>query len=162
LLRDQFIAGLRSTKLIRVLITTCEEETFEQTVKRAKQHEQIAADVEDINSEQPGGRVYLNKQQSRPRYNKENYSHQYRKDNMPQQIHGNYVCIRCTGKGKHLAKDCFALKMKCNKCKKMGHIAKACRSKTYTGNRTNYIDENGYITPAEERDHEDFVSVKQL
>lgn len=59
LLRDPFIAGLRSTKPTTALITECEEKTFEDLVQRAKRLEQISADVEVI-TEHSGEKIYLN------------------------------------------------------------------------------------------------------
>ncbi|KAA0193888.1 hypothetical protein HAZT_HAZT008757 [Hyalella azteca] len=40
----------------------------------------------------------------------------------------NYTCIRCGAKAKHLAKNCFAIKLTCKKCSKQGHLAKVCKS----------------------------------
>ena len=44
-------------------------------------------------------------------------------------VPSDYVCIRCGSKARHYAKDCFAINLECNKCSKVGHIAKACKSK---------------------------------
>ena len=169
LLRDQFIAGLRSTKLIRTLITSCENESFETTVERAKQHEQISADAEDILPENRNARVFANKPQHRPSYNRNTFKKTFRKDvDRATNINNEYICIRCTAKGKHLAKECFALQMKCNKCQKKGHLAKACRSREYRNdrndrNRANHIDDDSDSdVPPEEFNQCNWVSVKQL
>jgi hypothetical protein len=169
LLRDKIIAGLRSTKLIRTLITTCEDASFETTVKRAKQHEQISADAEDILPKTPdnrNARVFANKPQHRPSYNRNTFKKTFRKDgDRATNINNEYICIRCTAKGKHLAKECFALQMKCNKCQKKGHLAKACRSRAYRNerNRTNHIDDDSDSNvPPEEFNQCNWVSVKQL
>ena len=43
----------------------------------------------------------------------------------------NMKCIRCLGTG-HDASMCKFRSAKCNDCKRMGHIAKACRSEKTT------------------------------
>lgn len=45
---------------------------------------------------------------------------------------------------KYLAKECIAVKIKCNKCRKMGHLAKAYKSKDDTNERNGVynIDKN--------------------
>ena len=42
-------------------------------------------------------------------------------------VSSDYICIRCNTRGQHFAHKCFALKLKCQNCKKIGHVAKACR-----------------------------------
>lgn len=164
-LRDQFIAGLQSSKIIEILITQGEEKSFEECVARAKTLVQISADVEDINTDRAGRwRVHLNKQHySRTDPKKSFYRKNYSMDDKNARINDSYVCVRCTAKGKHFAKECFALNMKCNKCSKIGHLARACKSKSqWRSNRTNYINEQGYQTPPEEIDQEEFVPVRHV
>jgi len=166
LVRDQFIAGLRSKRLITALITECEGKSFEDTVTRAKQLEQITADVEDIIPERNDGRVYLNKYQkgSGSNYKKEGFKKPFGQGDKNTKVNSSYICIRCTAKGKHVAKDCFALKVKCNKCGKLGHIAKACRSKdSQKGepHKANHI-EKAYQEPPEEYDTARFFNVKRV
>lgn len=165
LLRDQFIAGLRSTRLITALITECEDKNFDQAVTRAKVLEQISADVEDIMPMRSGERVYLNKPQYPPRPDRHSrgFRTTYRNDRPSTQVDEKYVCIRCSARGKHLAKDCFALKLKCNKCSKVGHIAKSCKSKnTYTRNRANHIADVDRYNPPEELTLNDFITVNKI
>lgn len=95
LLRDQLIAGLRSTKLITVFSTECEEKSFKEMTLRSKRLKQISADVEDIIPEHPGWKVYLNEQQpsTRPNFHTKYYIRPHRKDDKVPQVHRNYVCI---------------------------------------------------------------------
>jgi hypothetical protein len=149
------------------LITECDGKSFEDTVTRAKQLEQITADVEDIIPDRNEGKGYLNKYQqgSRPSYKKEGFEKPYRQDDKTTKVHSNYTCIRCTTKGKHLAKECFALKLKCNKCGKLGHISKACKSKGHKKehpHKANHIDEAYEETPPEEFDAARFFNVKRI
>ena len=96
LLRDQFIAGLRSTRLITALITECEDKNFDQAVTRAKVLEQISADVEDIMPMRSGKRVYLNKPQYPPKPDRHSrrFRTTYRNDRPSTQVDEKYVCIR--------------------------------------------------------------------
>ena len=49
MLRDIFVHGFRSSKLVTTLITECEEKAFHECIKWAKLLEQVICDVEDIN-----------------------------------------------------------------------------------------------------------------
>ena len=49
MLRDIFVCGLRSSKLVSNLITECDDKGFYDGVERGKIREQAARDSEDIN-----------------------------------------------------------------------------------------------------------------
>ena len=129
LLRDIFISGLRSSKLISVLITECKLKKFSDCVDRVKIIEQVTLDVQDIN---PDENVHTS-------YKVENTDRRYSNNNKTQSDSGrspktqnvpkNYKCIRCGTTGKHFVNDRFALNLRCNKCQKTGHISKVCKTK---------------------------------
>ena len=111
LLRDTFVAGIRCSKILSSLLQDCEKKTFNEVVEKSKLLEQIRIDAEDIKSDPRGNNTT------------------YKIKNESVKLGPNYVCIRCTTRGKHLASECFALKLTCNSCKKEGHISRACKSK---------------------------------
>lgn len=115
LLRDAFISGLKSSHILGGLLQDCEnndKKSFNDCVDKAKLLEQISHDAHDI---RPNENVYAVKSD---KYGKNKSS------NVPQ----NYTCIRCGSKGKHLARNCYALDMTCNQCQRTGHLSKACKS----------------------------------
>ena len=118
LLRDIFVSGLYSPKLISTLLQECETKKFHECVERAKIIEQLASDAADIKPEAKLLQFKLDKSGGTP------YSVK-----STNKVPGNYLCIRCGAQAKHYAQNCFALKLKCRKCKKEGHLAKVCRSK---------------------------------
>ena len=146
MLRDIFVSGLRSSKLVGTLITECEDKSFQSCVQRAKLLEQASIDVEDINP------VRIHKT-ANPTTNK-------KYDSKP--VPSNYTCIRCGTKAKHYANKCYALKMTCNICSNKGHLAKVCRSKKKTAvtQRSYFVDEREEA--AEEVDHCQYVTINHL
>ena len=118
LLRDIFVSGLHSAKLISTLLQECETKTFNQCVERAKLIEQLAHDAADMKPEAKFLQFKVDKQQSASKLNRSS-----------EKVPDSYICIRCGARAKHLAQKCFALKLKCNLCTKIGHLAKVCKSK---------------------------------
>lgn len=112
-LRDAFVSGLRSSKILAGLIQDCEDRTFNECVEKAKLLEAFSADTQDINPRDHGNDVTSYKVTTSLGVSK---------------VPSDYVCMRCTAKGKHFIKNCFALQLTCNHCKKRGHIRKACKS----------------------------------
>lgn len=109
LLRDTFVSGLRSSAILTGLLQTCETLNFNDCVEKAKLLEQLSADAEDIKLEP-------------------NMHSNYKMSDMGD-IPKGYKCIRCGAVEKHLAKQCYALKSKCNTCGKVGHFSKMCKSR---------------------------------
>ena len=112
-LRDIFVAGLNSTKIISALLHhECDKMEFNAVVKKAKMLHTFSNDVENIKQED---RCHvMQKEETRSR---------------SKAVPRNYVCIRCGAKEKHYANECFALKLKCNKCSRIGPLARCCKSK---------------------------------
>ena len=123
LLRDIFVSGLHSAKLISVLLQECETKSFHECVDRAKLIEQLAHDAADMKPDSSFVQFKVEKHYSASEFNTTSKS---REKVVPE----NYVCIRCGARAKHLAHKCFALKMECHKCRKEGHLAKVCKSST--------------------------------
>lgn len=143
MLRDIFVSGLSSNKLISNLLQDCEGKSFNDCIERAKTLVQLSNDAEDMKPEekmQSSNRVdcnYNNKSsanKSSKNKNKNNSSSY----SSSKKVSNDYVCIRCGTRGKHLANDCFAIDMTCNKCSKKGHLAKVCKS---SGSRIQIIND---------------------
>ena len=145
LIRDVFISGLKSSKIISALISDCEEKKFQECVEKAKIIEQINQDVEDISpvaSAYPANKVSPGKRFFNPKK---------RGKLTPK----NYTCFRCGAKDRHFTSDCYAIKMKCNSCSKVGHLAKVCRANKST------LSSSNYLRP-EEEDHSDYVTINNV
>ena len=111
LIRDVFVMGLKSTKVLSAVLPKSEKKTFNECVEHAKLFETLSMDAEEIKAEATSS----------------SYSTEV---NQTIKLPLNYICIRCGAKRKHAAKDCFAIKLKCRKCNKLGHIAKVCKAQT--------------------------------
>ena len=132
MLRDVFLSGLRSSTLIRALLPDCDDKKYFDCVERAKILEQMAADVEDVNSNTSFS--YQNRVEQHNRSSR---------DNIPPRkaVPDDYICIRCGKNGHHFAHDCFALNKVCRKCSKKGHIASVCKSKKVPAT-ANYLEDD--------------------
>lgn len=127
-LRDVFVSGLHSKKIISALISECEEKKFHECVERAKMMEQMLLDVEDINPTEPSDKYLAqNKLQRTQQTNKT--------------VPKDYKCIRCGQTGSHFAHDCFAINKTCHKCQKKGHLSSVCRSKLTTSTANNLTED---------------------
>ena len=123
MLRDIFIAGLQSSKIMAAIIQDCDEKTFEEVVCKAKVLEQLNLDVEEINPSMKHFSQNAVKDNTSKRY----VHHAKNKNEVS--VSPNYICGRCGNKGKHYAMNCFAKDLECNVCQMKGHIGKACRNK---------------------------------
>ena len=131
LLRDSFIAGLKTRSIVSGLITDCEtnkKKTFNDVVEKAKLLNQISHDLQDIRNEPSSKYLHVNKVNN--------------SKNVPEErVPYNYVCIRCGTKSKHLARNCFALDKTCTKCNIKGHLAKVCKTKHKKTNKVSEGDD---------------------
>ena len=109
MIRDIFVAGIRDNTVLSALLQDCESKKFDEVVEKAKLIEQVRLDAQDIRLD--------------PR------TRAVDKVKKAVKLSPNYVCIRCNAQGKHLAHECFALKLTCRSCKKVGHTSRACKSK---------------------------------
>ena len=107
LFRDVFVMRLKSTKVLSAVLPKSEQETFNECVEYVKLFETLSMDAKEIKVEATS---FI-------------YSTEV---NQPL----NCICIRFGTKRKHAAKDCFAIKLKCRKCNKLGHIEKVCKVQT--------------------------------
>ena len=130
-LRDVFVSGLHSKKVISALISECEAKQFQECVERAKMMEQMLLDVEDINPTEPCDKYLQQHKLQRT---------QQRANQTTKTVPKDYKCIRCGQTGNHFAHDCFAINKTCYKCQKMGHLSSVCRSKTTTSAANNLTD----------------------
>ena len=129
MVRDVFISGLRSPKIITALISECENKTFNEVLEKAKIVEQIHQDVVEINPSaktfnQNVVQKYNNKSKFSPNSNEKNSKN----------VSSNYMCSRCGTKGGHLSNTCWARTVDCRSCGKTGYISKQCRTKKSENN----------------------------
>lgn len=157
MLRDVFVSGLRSSKVIRNLMTECETKKFQECVERAKILEQVTQDLEDIN---PSARDHATHKIDRAKVNTKQNTERYA--DQVKTVPNNYVCIRCGTKGKHFANKCSAISKICNSCGKTGHYSKACRSKKKSTDDKSYSQHHSYQLVPEENDQCDYVSMNAV
>ena len=143
MLRDRLVMGLKDQDTQRALLTA-KDLTFSKAVETAFSREAAAKDVKaigsnssnssnhSINTINPKGKyskkgkpkfssqANVNKSVGSP--NNSKYESKPTKPNQP--------CMGCGNS--HWKKDCPFKKAECRKCKKIGHIAKVCFSKTNT------------------------------
>lgn len=126
-LRDIFLAGLKSSKLIAAILPDCDDKSFEDVVERAKTLEQLNIDIEEINPQKsPMQHKLRSGRSSLQSSEREDVGTVSRRSNGPP---ASYTCGRCTATGKHYASNCFAKDLKCKECNMKGHIIRACRNK---------------------------------
>ena len=109
--RDLFLAGLNSSQVVTSILQTSEELTFDEAVIKAKAFTQLRQDACML-------------RQPIHHASSEGEAHRVQAASLPQ----SYVCIRCGQRAKHKAQHCYALKLQCKSCSKIGHIAKMCKS----------------------------------
>lgn len=121
MVRDSFVSGLHSSTIVHALLQDCEDKSFNDCVEKAKLIEQLTSDTQDIHEPV---------RNSSTSYQVASSSYSATNANIPK----NYVCIRCGSKRQHLAHNCFARKLKCKLCKKIGHLQKVCKSRNSYSN----------------------------
>lgn len=154
MLRDIFVSGLKSTKVVSTLITECENKNFQECIQRAKVLEQVSIDIEDIHPAVKIHNTYnIEKKSGHSSNNNYNKKNSYSTKKVP----NNYVCIRCGTKASHFADKCFAMKKTCNKCNRTGHLSKVCKS----GHRNGTTADSHYLAP-EEVDQSDYITINHI
>jgi len=119
LLRDIFVSGLRSSFIVSASLQDCDSKSFNECVNKAKLQEQLAQDAQDI---RPFNTILTT--------NRVQSSSTSTNNNSASKVPSNYKCVRCGSVAKHFANKCFALNLKSHNCGKVGHTAKACKSKS--------------------------------
>lgn len=162
LLRDVFVSGLKSSRIIGSLISECEDKKFNECVERAKTLDQVTKDVDDINPTARVNAAYKTNEKgnSNNKYKNNRSSRDNNHRNAKKKIPSSYVCIRCGSKAKHYANECYAINTKCLKCSKVGHLSRVCKSKV--SQNSNHIDsENSDLAP-EEYDSSHYINIQTI
>ena len=144
IVRDVFVSGLKSPKVMSTIIYEAEGKSFTDVVTRAKLIEQVNIDVEDIC---PSSKF---NSQNAVKYNNNNNNGNNKFNHGPSnssegKCHPSYVCYRCNARGKHNAQSCFAKKVTCNSCNVKGHLSRACRKKTSNKSHNNNYSKMKYV-----------------
>ncbi|CAG2240240.1 unnamed protein product [Mytilus edulis] len=119
MLRDRLVVGIKSDRIQRRLLAE-PNLTFEKALEIATAMETAEKNAQDIQASGTNGtfQKQINK-----------VSKSYTRNNSGNSKQGD--CYRCGGN--HLAAECRFKDAKCHSCKKKGHIAKKCRSKSDNG-----------------------------
>lgn len=128
LLRDVFIAGLNSPAILATVLQSAESKTFSEAVEKAKLVQQLRDDASTMyaNTSSHQNIEPLHQIKDAPEYTSEYDVHKLlQKKKVP----STYTCMRCGAKARHFVSECFAIKLECNLCGKVGHISRACKSK---------------------------------
>ena len=151
MLRDTFVSGLYSSKILSGLLQDCETKSFNECVEKAKLLEQITFDAQDIKLD--------------PKIN-HSFKVSESSSSKSTSVSSSYICIRCGAKAKHLVNNCFAINLDCNKCGKKGHIARVCKSVHKVHNMQCNVDENlagnRHYTPEVSAEHVPFSMTSHL
>ena len=178
MLRDVFVSGLRSPKIMSAVITEAHNKNFEECINKAKLIEQVTKDVDDINpsnnqrtqltnrveSSNGSSNKYSNNSNN-TRNNKSSNNNQFN-DNRSRQVPQDYKCYRCGTIGKHFVNKCFAIELVCDKCNVKGHIARACRNTR--AKKSNHIassqdyHRDSRSEPPEETDQCDYITMNTI
>ncbi len=110
-LRDRFVPGLKKEGMQRRLLTE-KTLTWESACQIALSMEMAEKDTQSLKSKPTNGQV--NRVQNRH-------------DRQPSR-HSKQNCFRCNGP--HDAEKCFHKTKTCHLCSKVGHLARACKSKS--------------------------------
>ena len=121
--RDVFLAGLHSAPVVTAILQISDNIEFDEAVAKAKAITQLRHDA------QGAGQSRVSTHQFE-QFDEE--VHHIQRSTVP----SSYVCVRCGKQGAHRAEHCFALKLKCNYCSKIGHIAKVCKSAQRMNNQS--------------------------
>ena len=131
LLRDVFVAGLRSGPVMSTVMQSADTLSFNDAIDKAKMVHQIRQDAAKLKSS-----TTLRVHASTEEFDEDAISfHRLHQRSTLQQksVPSTYVCTRCGAKARHFVDKCFAIKLDCRKCNKTGHIAAVCRSNKSSG-----------------------------
>ena len=120
LLRDVFIAGIRSSNILTSVLQAADKLSFPEAIEKAKMIHQVREDAIDMHHNQQSKAHFTD-------YSENDYE-SLNKVQSSRSPPPGYVCIRCGAKAKHFVDTCFAKSVQCNTCNKIGHISKVCRS----------------------------------
>ena len=161
MIRDAFVSGLKSVKMISTLISECDDKKFNEIVDRAKIIEQIKLDVEDIAPNSVSEAKPATYKISSPAAVKNKNTSQPRNNNNSR-VSNKYRCYRCGTAGKHHASQCYALNKTCTKCNKSGHLASVCKTNPKKGNNSGPSNQFNYINPEEFDPTSQFMTIKYM
>ena len=164
MVRNQFIYGLRDSK-IRTSMLSCENnQTSQQIFKKAVDKER--ANTSNIEMQGSSSKVNSVQKSQWNRGNSNNKNKFFNKKTSPPSARGSdkstgLVCSKCTLRG-HKASEC---KVRCNYCKGTGHIVKNC-PKSARGRRVHQVGEGsddmyGMVNNGEDQDEDDSYQVQQ-
>ena len=110
-LRDKFVCGLSSEGIQRRLLVEASL-TLEKAFELAQGMESAAADAKQFHAKETGVA-----------------SGHVQKVNTPQRKPNQSICHKYLGRN-HSSENCRYKAFRCNKCRKIGHIARACKSES--------------------------------
>src|SRR6266404_5574432 len=148
ILRDRFLTGLSDAKMQTILFALDPTPDFDELLTKAKLHEHILLDVDEVNKEanasvDSSGNVnsvsklttskqtFSNRNGNSSKPNVGNGSNKGSKGGGNGSQSQDKPCYRCLGKG-HEPNSCWARDQKCFNCQSIGHIGKACKKKSKT------------------------------
>ncbi|XP_062501692.1 uncharacterized protein K02A2.6-like [Corticium candelabrum] len=126
MLRDRLVCGVSDGRIQRRLLQE-KELTFDKALSLARAMETAALNAEEI--QRPTGDSLEG----------EVHKMQETKPSLPKM-----KCFRCLGF--HPPNSCYAQRMQCHKCKKVGHLARACRGQRQPGQARNEIAAQSPVT----------------
>ena len=126
MLRDRLVCGVSDGRIQRRLLQE-KELTFDKALSLARAMETAALNAEEI--QRPTGDSVEG----------EVHKMQETKPSLPKM-----KCFRCLGF--HPPNSCYAQRMQCHKCKKVGHLARACRGQRQPGQARNEIAAQSPVT----------------
>ena len=117
MLRDRLVCGIRDSRLQRRLLAEIDL-TFTKAFDLCQATELAEKNAQSLQGQQKPTVMTLHRGGQKP----------------PQKTKSNHVCYRCRNT-QHLVRNCPFKGAECHSCKKKGHLAKVCRSKTRSTNR---------------------------
>ena len=121
MLRDRLVCGVRHVGIQKRLLAE-KDLTYEKAYELALTMEAAERDTKDLKHD--SGRTEVHKGEVHSIQSRRGRKDSSRKRGKP-------TCYRCGGE--HLAPSCRFKETECHRCKKVGHIAKMCKTKTAGG-----------------------------